>query len=70
MSKEALLSEKTKITLGTAVAVGMFVGILLIWAIRAESALNTKVDKLNYVEDITELKGDVKQIKKALNISD
>lgn len=64
------LTEKTKITLGAAAAIGIFLGTLLVWAIRAESALNSKVDKLSYIEDITEIKADLKVIRSALKKED
>lgn len=69
-SESGEISERTRITLGAAAGVGVFLGILLIWAIRAESALNSKVDKVNYIEDITVVKQDLKAIKKHLKIED
>lgn len=69
------LTERTKVPLGwvfgligCSFTILMVAGGLVLWGARLEAKIEGKVDKLDYVQDVSELKNDVKQIKKALKI--
>ena len=69
-AREAFISEASKITIGAAVAIMLVVIGLVAWGVRLEGAVNEKVPRIQYVEDMSGIKNDLKSIKKALNIHD
>lgn len=69
-AREAFISEASKITLGAAVAIMLVVITLVGWGVRLEGAVDSKVTKIQYVEDMSAVRNDLKAIKKALKIDE
>lgn len=69
-AREVFISEASKITIGTAVAVMLVVIGLVTWGVRLEGAVGRKVERESYIEDMASLKSDLKEIKRALKIPD
>lgn len=69
------LSDKTKVPLGwifgligCSFTILMVAGGLVLWGARLEAKTEGKVDKLDYVQDVAEIKRDLKDVKRALKI--
>ena len=64
------INEDTKVPLKAAIASFFVLMAAVAWGLRLEWNVGTKVAKEAYVEDMNELKSDVKAIKKHLKIKD
>lgn len=81
-NKETVITEKSKMELGAVVALGILLSGIIAYAVRtegmaasAEKRLERQADKIKtmderYVNDVVEIKSDIKAIKVKLGITD
>ena len=77
MEKRYQIDDDTKVPLkwvyglvGVAATVTMVAGGLVLWGARLEAKTNEKVDRIDYVQDIAQVKSDLRAIKNKLSIKD
>jgi len=64
------VTEETRIPIKAVLAIIAVLIPLTAWALRVEWSVGTKVDKEQYVTDMSEIKNDLKALKKHLKVRD